>query len=662
MKTHFALWIFMILALLLAGCQGDTPTEGLPTATQEPATQPTAEATQAEATAIPTLAATPEPTVEPTAEPTTAPVEMLPIETVPRSAVMNIAWQWAALLEAGPTAQAVIPDPERYSLVLKEDLTFAVQADCNQGSGTYTAEGATITLTLGPLTKAACEAGSFSEMFLDLLGRVSGFGQRGDRLVLLLAEDAGELDFANGGWWYEQVVEATPDTTCEPGIAPASVNLDLQTLPYTAYQSNCISATAYDNAQAGNPNGLPDHIQVNFGATKAEDRQPGDPVIYIIPIAAYKQWWQQHDDAAVTETHDRLLALLRARPVPLPSADMPVLPFEQVPAVNDLVTQYEYVDTANGFGVRFIGRFSQGPMVVTNDNPQLFYIFQGMSDDGLYLIAFFYPISTAELPNSAAVTEAEQQQLAADPQGYIKAKAQELDEVYAAKWTPNLFTLDAAIASLQFPLLGFASPLTGITWAWTDLVKPDEQATIPNPAQYTLLMREDNTFSFVADCNSGSGRYTLDGDNITLALETITTAACAEGSLSERYTQLLGQVSAFELAEGYLVFKLADDAGRLGFTVGSPIAENPDLAPEDPAAEMLDVINVRSGPGVAYPSYGLAPKGAQAKLLGKSADGTWWVIELPLSIAADGRGWVSAEFVEVKNAEAVPVIEAPPLP
>ena len=81
-----------------------------------------------------------------------------------------------------------------------------------------------------------------------------------------------------------------------------------------------------------------------------------------------------------------------------------------------------------------------------------------------------------------------------------------------------------------------------------------------------------------------------------------------------------------------------------------------------PTAEAIDTINVRSGPGVDYPSYGLAKKGDKALILGVSADGAWWVIELPTYVAPDGRGWVSAEYVTATNADNVAVIEAPPLP
>jgi uncharacterized protein YraI len=71
---------------------------------------------------------------------------------------------------------------------------------------------------------------------------------------------------------------------------------------------------------------------------------------------------------------------------------------------------------------------------------------------------------------------------------------------------------------------------------------------------------------------------------------------------------------------------------------------------------------VRSGPSTEYPSYGIAPTGSQATVIGVSEDGAWWVVSVSTQLAPDGQGWVSADFVEVTGEEDVPVIPAPPQP
>jgi uncharacterized protein YraI len=93
-----------------------------------------------------------------------------------------------------------------------------------------------------------------------------------------------------------------------------------------------------------------------------------------------------------------------------------------------------------------------------------------------------------------------------------------------------------------------------------------------------------------------------------------------------------------------------------------PGAEVPAPGPDDPKVTTTEVVNVRTGPGTNYPIYGLAPKGATGKAVGKSEDGGWWAVELPTTVSPDGMGWVSADWVVAENTENVPVIPPGELP
>jgi len=84
--------------------------------------------------------------------------------------------------------------------------------------------------------------------------------------------------------------------------------------------------------------------------------------------------------------------------------------------------------------------------------------------------------------------------------------------------------------------------------------------------------------------------------------------------------------------------------------------------PGEPTATVLAPkgLNVRTGPGVEYPIIGVAPTGITLEVVGVSQDGTWWVVNIP---GAPGNyGWVSEEYVEVKNGDGVLAIPAPPVP
>ncbi len=59
------------------------------------------------------------------------------------------------------------------------------------------------------------------------------------------------------------------------------------------------------------------------------------------------------------------------------------------------------------------------------------------------------------------------------------------------------------------------------------------------------------------------------------------------------------------------------------------------------SVKTLDVLNLRSGPGTSYDSYGLMDAATVLQVIGKSSDGEWWQVECVLD--AKGECWVSAD-------------------
>lgn len=80
----------------------------------------------------------------------------------------------------------------------------------------------------------------------------------------------------------------------------------------------------------------------------------------------------------------------------------------------------------------------------------------------------------------------------------------------------------------------------------------------------------------------------------------------------------------------------------------------PTPAPGKPVLTSLGVVNIRSGPDTIYQVLGKLELGQQAELVGVSADGRWYAIKY--TPADSGRAWVAADFVEVKDAENLPVL------
>jgi hypothetical protein len=71
-------------------------------------------------------------------------------------------------------------------------------------------------------------------------------------------------------------------------------------------------------------------------------------------------------------------------------------------------------------------------------------------------------------------------------------------------------------------------------------------------------------------------------------------------------------------------------------------------------------LNVRTGPGMAYPIITNLPEGAELEVLGRNAEGTWLAVRLPNRAEP---GWVSAAMVNlIGDLEILPILSAGPTP
>ena len=87
--------------------------------------------------------------------------------------------------------------------------------------------------------------------------------------------------------------------------------------------------------------------------------------------------------------------------------------------------------------------------------------------------------------------------------------------------------------------------ITGIVWQWESVkVQPTgETTTVADPENYTLIFKEDETFSGTADCNKISGTYSQ-ASGFTITVGPSTMAFCGEDSLDVQFLDLLAQVVA----------------------------------------------------------------------------------------------------------------------
>lgn len=116
-----------------------------------------------------------------------------------------------------------------------------------------------------------------------------------------------------------------------------------------------------------------------------------------------------------------------------------------------------------------------------------------------------------------------------------------------------------------------ADEIIGIKWQWTsfqDSDSPETRITVSDPENYTLALFPEGTYYIKADCNSGSGTYTLEGNNLTLGPAAITLMACGPESMDGEYLSLLPSVGSAALEEGQLVLYPGVEGDKMFFTNG----------------------------------------------------------------------------------------------
>ena len=135
------LFTILILALVLGACSG-----GDETTTEKPA----------DVTAAPEMIATQVPSES---------------ETVDQDSLTGTTWAWMAFTD--PAQQIAIEAPLSYTLTFQDDGTVTIKADCNNAAGSYTLDGKSIQIEVGPMTMAECPPGSRSDDFVRYLGSVA---------------------------------------------------------------------------------------------------------------------------------------------------------------------------------------------------------------------------------------------------------------------------------------------------------------------------------------------------------------------------------------------------------------------------------------------------------------------------------------------------------
>jgi len=316
-------------------------------------------------------------------------------------------------------------------------------------------------------------------------------------------------------------------------------------------------ASPYDASSPPGPSGNPEYAAFLFDGVER---------LRVFPVKAYTSLWDAANDPTVSNNISQLQNILANRPR-LPENPLPFLP--PATGYNDLAVQMQFLDFIGGSGLRFVGRFSQSVSPVVNAD--LKYVFQGLTDDGEYYISFDYPVSAAVLPDTLDdVPPADGRRAAEDFQSYLAGIQAQLNGLDAADFTPDLRQLDAVVESLKvsapLPVQASQDTLSGITWRLKEIQETSEKTiTIDDPEKYTLEFMPGGKVAIRADCNYGRGAYEVQGQQLTIDINTLTKAMCPLDSLSEMYVRLLNEATSYVMLDGELFISYGIDGGILKF-------------------------------------------------------------------------------------------------
>ena len=104
-------------------------------------------------------------------------------------------WKWRQFQNKSNIQN--ISDPNLYTLQFSADGTIQIRADCNTGSGVYSAGNTSLSIQVQKMTRAACAPESLSDQFVNQLNAAVSYFAGGPDLVIQ-TQDGSQLIFGSG--------------------------------------------------------------------------------------------------------------------------------------------------------------------------------------------------------------------------------------------------------------------------------------------------------------------------------------------------------------------------------------------------------------------------------------------------------------------------------
>lgn len=114
--------------------------------------------------------------------------------------------------------------------------------------------------------------------------------------------------------------------------------------------------------------------------------------------------------------------------------------------------------------------------------------------------------------------------------------------------------------------VNITAPFVNSTYRW--IARAGSQSiSVPSPDRYTIRFNKNGTYAIRADCNNGTGNFTVNATKVKVSPANLTKTFCGDASLDKTYTTALGQVTGYEMdAQGRLILIMVSPNERLTFT------------------------------------------------------------------------------------------------
>ena len=563
-KSHLLVSVLLLAAVVLSACSSPTPTAApLPTNPPEPPT--------------------------PTAIPSPVPVDY---SSVP---VVGKTWYWLGT-QFSDNAKTDVADPAKYTIQFNADGTYNGIADCNNFNGAYTVEGSSVTLQPGVMTLMACPEGSQADEFLNQLGNVAIYLLQDNYLYLDLKQDSGTMKFGEqpasaeatpvsnnlplAGWVWQWQKLVTQDGTATVISTPQNYLLEFLTDGSLRGLADCNTMDGSFTAQ-GNSLKIEQIITTKMACPEG---------------SLGSQYTAALEQAASYEIKESLLTITLADSSSMVFNPEPVavLPAPSTGSPSAQATAYVNVRSGPGTDYPVYGVMPAGVSAQV----------VGKNNDGTWW-ALNVPVA---------------------PLGQ--------------GWVSDQYVTTSSVESV--PVL--PAPSVPPTAEFTGPQPNDPQVTTTDATYVRSGPGEAYPAYGVASAGAKAAVIGRSQDNLYWVV---------------RINPTLVSTGFGWVLQAFTVAQNTDSVAVIESPPLPPVASLPTPPAGAASGVALTALNVRSGPGLNYPVLAVAPAGAVGEITGKSADGYWWQVRVPITLSADGFGWVSVDYVYATNTANVPVVSAP---